>query len=313
MARKRLAGVAERRASRRPPRASGSCRGDRRGRRAGPVARRGCRAGRRGAAHRPSRTPATRPTRAADLTATGDRPAIEARLAAAGLPPLRRTAWIEIDLDGASRATSRRSGRWPAGSPVDARRQGRRLRARDGPGRPGARGGRRRRRCASRRSTRRSSSARRGIDGADARPLPDPGRSGVGVAVRRGVGRRVAAAGPRWTALLAAAAAAGVVGGPRRSSSRSRPGSGAAASPPEDVVDVARRILDAGARLERRLDAPPGGGGGRDHGRARSRGSRPRSRRSGAAGDRGPAPPPRRERRDPARERCRATTPSGPG
>src|SRR5262249_4383088 len=47
------------------------------------------------------------------LTATGDRPSIETRLAAAGHPPLRRLAWIEVDLEaiaGNARAIAQMAG-----------------------------------------------------------------------------------------------------------------------------------------------------------------------------------------------------------
>ena len=79
---------------------------------------------------------------------------------AAALPELQRTAWIEIDGDAlvANLEILRELG----GDAAHAGRQGRRVRPRDGPGRPDPRRGRGSRRCASPRSTRRSSCATRG-------------------------------------------------------------------------------------------------------------------------------------------------------
>ena len=126
------------------------------------------------------------------MTPVTPRPPIERRLADAGLPPLPRTAWLEIDLD-ALRGQPRRAAR--PGRPGRARptgRQGRRLRPRRGPGRARARGGRRRRVLRGR--LRRGDRAARGRrPRADPRPLsrsrrrspPRPPERGIAVAGRR--------------------------------------------------------------------------------------------------------------------------------
>ena len=137
------------------------------------------------------------------MTAVDPRPPIERRLREAGLPPLPRTAWLEIDLD-ALRGQPR--GRPPAGRPGragQAGRQGRCLRSRRVAGGARARGGRRRRVLRRRRSTRRSRSAR----AASAAPIlvlyPVPAAF-VGEAARLGI----AVAGGDLAGLAETAAAA---------------------------------------------------------------------------------------------------------
>ena len=192
----------------------------------------------------------------------------------------------------------------------DARRQGRRLRARDGPGRPDARGGRRRRRSASRRSTRPSSSARPGITAPVLvlYPIPPPrrrSRSGSAWPSRP-------AAGPRWRRCWRRPTAAGVVGdlvdrarGRDRARARRR-------RRPRTWSRVARRILDAGATLSGVWTHLQEAEVGRDHGRA---GPPLRGRaRLAPGGGRSPCRDvisPRAPRSCSAT--CRATTPSGPG
>ena len=84
-------------------------------------------------------------------------------LASAGLPPLPRTAWLR-DRPRPPGWKPRRAPRGAAGRcPRGARRQGRRLRPRRGPGRPRARGWPAPTACASPRGTRRSSCAARGV------------------------------------------------------------------------------------------------------------------------------------------------------
>ena len=110
LARRRLAAIAERR-RRRPGRVP---------RRDAPRSRR-----------RPASAPAAGRRRRSGVTggATCRRAPIEARLRAAGLPALPRTAWLEIDLD-APRGERRGDPRRAAGRRARDRRQGRRLRAR---------------------------------------------------------------------------------------------------------------------------------------------------------------------------------------
>ena len=190
---------------------------------------------------------------APDLTATGDRPADRGppgrgrpSAAAAGRPGSRSTS-------RRSRATSPRSGRWPAGSrrcpssrPTPTATGWSRSPGRSR--RPASR------RSASRRSTRRVVLREAGIDGARARPLPDPGRRGAARG-RLGVAVAVAAASPALEAL-----ARGGRGGRRRrrtsrSSSRSRPGSGAAGRRPRTWSRSPSAILDGRRDAQRRLDA----------------------------------------------------------
>ena len=79
---------------------------------------------------------------------------IEDRLAAAGLPPLPRTAWLEMDLDGIGAnlvVPARAGGRLRSGPP---RGEGRCLRSRRDPGRAARSSGPARTGCASPRSTR---------------------------------------------------------------------------------------------------------------------------------------------------------------
>jgi alanine racemase len=177
--------------------------------------------------------------------ATGPRPSIESRLAGVGLPPLGRTAWIEIDTAAAAAnlATLRRmAGPGIALLPVvkaDAYGHGMVPLAR--------------------------ALAAAGADGLcvatldEAIVLTDAGvaapllvlypvpASGVAEAARRGI----AIAGGGSTALnqtLAAAAAAEDLG--RLSIELEiETGLGRGGVPPQAAVDAARRILDAGARL----------------------------------------------------------------
>ena len=208
---------------------------------------------------------------------------IEDRLAAAGLPPLPRTAWIEIDLEAlaGNLAVARAAGR--ARGPRRARRQGRRLRPRDDPGRPGAgRGGRRR---ALRRDPRRGAGAagRRRRWPADPVLYPVPPALAGRAAERRVA---VAAGDPALLRALARRRAAGDAPAGRRStsSSRSRAGWGAAASrsrgrsrPPRRSRRPAARAWPASGRTSRRPRTPPGPP-------PRSSGSRPRSQALAAAG-----------------------------
>ena len=65
-----------------------------------------------------------------------------ARWPTAGLPPLPRTAWLELDLDALADNLAALRGLAGPGHPGPGRGQGRRLRPRRGPDRPGTRGGR---------------------------------------------------------------------------------------------------------------------------------------------------------------------------
>ena len=146
----------------------------------------------------PDRPDAAAPRPARDAERARSRPGSPA----AGLPPLPRTAWLEIDLDRlAGNLAALRGG--PAGRrPARARRQGRRLRPRRGPGR----GGRSRRPAptasASPPSTRRSSCGRAGsaapllvLFAGPARRVAEAMRPGVAVAAsgERPLGRTLAA------------------------------------------------------------------------------------------------------------------------
>ena len=111
------------------------------------------------------------------MSETPSRRPIERRLADAGLPPLPRMAWLEIDLDALSRQPGRPARAGRPGRPGPPGRQGRRLRPRRGPGRTGARG-RRRRRLLRGRHRRGARAARRRRARADPRPVPDPAGPG---------------------------------------------------------------------------------------------------------------------------------------
>ena len=113
------------------------------------------------------------------MARTDPETSVDERLAAAGLPPLPRTAWLEIDLDALASQPSRSCARRrdPACSirpVVKADAYGHGVAA----GRPGAGGGRRRRPV--RRDARRGARSAAGPHpGADPRALPDPGRLGA--------------------------------------------------------------------------------------------------------------------------------------
>ena len=247
---------------------------------------------------------------------TGRRPGggvpIEARLAAAGLPPLPRTAWLEIDLDALRRQPAAAPAAGRGRRPGPPGREGRRLRPRRGPGRPGARG-RRRRRVLRGHDGRGPRAARR--RSATARSWCSTRSRAPGRPRRHGRGSRVTAGD---ATLLARAAR-----GDRR---RPRP-----TSPLEVELEVETglgrggfggqgwsrprlRIASApGLRLRRAVDPPPGGRGrraDRSAGRAVRGRHEPASSMPGSRCRRATSRPARRDRR-----RCRPLRrgPSGPG
>ena len=188
---------------------------------------------------------------------------IEERLAAAGLPPLPRTAWLEIDLDAlrgnlppprrspAGQCRSSRSSRPTPTATAPSRSRGPSRR-------PGPTG------SAWPRSTRRWRCGEAGDRGRRSCALPDPAgarpRGGRGRIDRRGRRSRTRSAGP-----LGGRARDRPDGAPRRSrsSSRSRPGSAAAASP-------RRRSRTRSRRHRGRPRAPGSPGSGRTSRRART-------------------------------------------
>ena len=124
----------------------------------------------------------------------------------AGLPPLARTAWLEIDLDALRGNLAALRAIVGPGVAGGAGRQGRRLRAWRGPGGARARGGRRGRPLG--RDPRRGPrAARGGGHAAAAGPLPDPARRAsprpprpaiaVSLGSRQRTGERVLARGRR--------------------------------------------------------------------------------------------------------------------
>ena len=185
---------------------------------------------------------------------------IEARLARAGLPPLPRTAWLELDLDALRGNLAALRAAVGAGRPRRAGRQGRRVRARRGADRPRARGRRAPTASPSRPSTRRSSCA------TPASALP------ILVLYPIPAGHvEAAAAGAASRSTLGSGAARRARSSPRRparprparrrstSTSRSRRGSGAAACCPTRPRRRPSAVAAApGVRLGGRLDAPRG-------------------------------------------------------
>ena len=217
-----------------------------------------------------------RPPGAAQRLVTG-RASIETRLAAAGLPPLPRTAWLEIDLDALCAATWPRSG--PLSRSVSASSPSSRPTptATGGARRAGARGGRGRRALRRRPSTRPSSCGR----AASARRCSCLYPSARRVVERRRCGSTSPSAAGRRTllgGLARAAAAAGVAAAAPR---RSRPARGRDRARarrrrrPRPSV-AARRRSRRRRRAGRRLVAPPGRPRRRRGRPARSTGSRRR-------------------------------------
>ena len=234
------------------------------------------------------------------------RGSIEERLAAAGLPPLPRTAWAEIDLDalaGNLAVLRALAGDRDAGPPG---REGRRVRPRRRPGRAGAGGGRRGRLLRRDASTRRSPSAAPGIE----RPIlvlyPIPPALAGGRARARAIavtaGDRDAPRRRCWRRVRR-----GRPPGARRSrsSSRSRPASGGAGSRAPHLARGARAAIAAppalGSPARGPTSRPP-----EDAPRTAAqlaRFERRRRRSSGRGGVAAPAAARRGERRPAARRR----------
>ena len=286
------------------------------GRRAGTGRRRGGGGRRRGAGGRCGRSGGGRRGRDVELSAPRDvaspgvppREPIEARLARAGLPPLLRSAWLEIDLDaltGNLAALREAAGPGVRVEPVvkaDAYGHG----AVEVVARPRGRG---RGRPVGRDPRRGARAPRRRDRAPDPRPVPGPASMASPWRWRGGIALTLGAGEPS-ASILAAAAAAAMAGRPARarsrSTSRSIPASAGAASPPRS-----RRTPSSGSGPRRAC----GSRGVWTHLAAAERPpSRPRpgrhvpgvaraARRGGRLGGRcagGPATP-GRERRDPRR------------
>ena len=306
IARKRLAAIAERKGA--AKRLGFAARGSTTGSTRRPPVR-PCAAARRDARRRDGSS-ADDPSR--PMTPVTPRQPIERRLADAGLPPLPRTAWLEIDLDALrdNLAAAARPGR--PGRPRPAGGQGRCLRPRRGAGRARARGGRRRRASAWPPSTRRSSCAT-AASAARSSCSTRSRAAWAAEAARRGHrGRRPAtrAGWPRPSARRPRLDPARPLGG--RARGRDRPRSRRVRDRRARRRPRALVAALAGRPAGRPVDPLPGRRGRRRSRLPRSTASRPpsrRSRRPGSACRRATSPPARRS----SPTACWPTTASGPG
>ena len=253
---------------------------------------------------RPDRSGRPRRARRSGVTA------IEDRLAAAGLPPLPRLAWLEIDLDALIANLGLLRGLAGAADVGPSGRQGGRLRPRRDPRGRGPRPGRRRRPV--RRDARRGAGPPgRRHHRPDPRPVPDPGERGRGRGRRPGCRSRSAT--PPRSGRSPTAAAGLPAGTPALAvhvEIETGLGRGGVA-----VDGLGGRCSGGwstapGLRPGRAVDPPPGARGRRPHGRPAGpvRGGVAASPRAPAWTCR--ATPPRARASSPAT--CRPTTASGP-